>query len=93
MEPFGPLNQSRFGFGVVGIRHATIHRAYRRTLFLIEKSHAFSAFVGDNIIDIFLDGGMIAAVKFPLGAAFVNSGIGAFRFAGAAIYTFFSDYS
>jgi hypothetical protein len=81
MEPDGPFDQSLLRFRVVRIGDATIHRADRRTLFLIEKAHAFGALVGNDIVDIFLERRMVVAVKFPLGAALVNRRVGAFGFA------------
>src|ERR1700722_16788838 len=89
MQHAGALDQHFFGLGNVGIGDATIDRAYRGALFLIEEADAFGALVGDDVIDVVLDRGLCRAVEFPLRAAFVNRGVGAFRLAGTAVDAFF----
>src|SRR5580704_2192878 len=89
MEHAGALDQHFFGLGNVGVGDAAVDRAYRRTLFLIEEADALGAFVGDDIIDVFFDRGLGRAVEFPLRAALVNRGVGAFRLARTAVDAFF----
>src|ERR1700674_270438 len=55
MEHASALDQNLFGLGNVGIGDAAIDRAHRRALFLIEEADALGAFVGDDVIDVFLD--------------------------------------
>ena len=92
MKPPGPFDESILGFGVLRVGDTAIHRAYRGALFLIEKTDALGAFVGNDVVDILLERRMMVAVQFPLGAAFINRRIRAFGFAGPAIDTFLSDY-
>src|SRR5258708_4026793 len=90
MEHASALDQHFFGLGNVGIRNAAINRAYRGALFLIEEADALGAFIGHDVIDVFLDRGLVRAVEFPLRAAFVNRGVGALGLASTAVNAFFS---
>src|ERR1700719_933883 len=83
------LDQYLFGFGNVRVGDAAIDRAHRGALFLIEEADALGAFVGDDVIDVFLDRRLGRAVEFPLRAALVNRGVGALRLARAAVDAFF----
>src|SRR5271155_1746967 len=89
MQHARTLDQHLFGLRNVGIRNAAIHRAYRGALLLIEEADALGAFVGDNIIDVFLDRGLVSAVEFPLRAAFINRGVRALRLASTAVDALF----
>src|SRR5215472_3060901 len=83
------LDQHFFGLGNVWIGDAAIDRTHRRALLLIEEADALGAFVGHDIIDVFLDRRTGRAVEFPLRAAFVDRGVGTLRLARAAIDAFF----
>src|ERR1700723_2667176 len=84
------LDQHLFGLRNVWVRNAAIDRAYGRTLFLVEEADTLGALVGDDVVDVVLDRRLVRAVEFPLRAAFVNRGVGAFRLAGTAVNAFFS---
>src|SRR5271155_5472283 len=81
MEHARALNQHLFGLWNVGVRDAAIDRAYRRALLLIEEADALGALVGDDVVDVVLQRGLVRAVEFPLRAAFVNRGVGTLRLA------------
>src|SRR5208337_1774476 len=91
MQHASAFDQHLFGLGNVGIRDAAIDRAYRRALFLVEKADAFGALVGDDVIDVLLDRGLVGAVEFPLRAAFINRGVGALGLARTAVDAFFCN--
>src|SRR5208337_2995041 len=92
MEHASALDKDLFGLGNLGVRKAAIDRANRRALFLVEEADAFGAFVGDDIVEVVPDRGRGRAVEFPLRAAFVNRGVGAFRLARTAVNAFFCYY-
>src|SRR6202167_831557 len=62
MQHARALDQHLFGLGNVGVRDAAINRTDRGALFLVEEADALGAFVGDNIIDVVLDRGLVRAV-------------------------------
>ena len=47
----------------VGVRDATIHRAYRGALLLVKKPYAFGTFFGRDVIDILRQRRMLFAVR------------------------------
>src|SRR6202167_5344926 len=90
MQHARSLDQHLFGLGNVGIGVAANDRAYGRALLLIEEADALGALVGDDVVDVVLDRGLVRAVEFPLRAAFIDRGVRAFRLARTAVNAFFS---
>jgi hypothetical protein len=85
-------DQLIFALWVVGIRNAAIDRANRGALLLIEEPDALRALLGDDVIDVRGNRGMLVAVVLPLCPAFVNGRVGALRLACSAVDAFFRDH-
>src|SRR5262245_6211599 len=77
---------------IVGIRHAAVDRADRRALLLVEKPDALRALLGDNVIDVLLEGGMALPVVLPRGPALVDRRVRALGLAGAAVDALCGDH-
>jgi hypothetical protein len=81
-----------FRFGMISVRNATIDGANSRALFLIKMPDAFRALFRNDVVEIRRKRLAGLAIQFPLHAACIDGGVGALRFAGTAIDTFFSDF-
>jgi hypothetical protein len=53
MEHASASDQHSFGFRNIRIGNAAVDRAGRGTFLVIEKSYAFSAFAGKDVINVF----------------------------------------
>src|SRR5437867_12925579 len=78
--------------GIVGVRHAAVDRAHRRALLLIEKPDALRALLGDDVIDVLLEGGMALPVVLPGNPAFVDGRVRALGLTGPAVDALGSDH-
>src|SRR6202167_2722452 len=62
MQHARALDQHLFGLGNIWVRDAAIDRAYCRALFLVEEADALCALVGDDVVDVAFDRGLVRAV-------------------------------
>jgi hypothetical protein len=79
MERAGPVDQYFLDLWNFRVGNAAVDGTYGRTFFVIDKAHAFGAFLGNDVIDIFGERRMALAVEFPRRFAFVDSIIGTTR--------------
>src|SRR5205814_6076571 len=78
--------------GIVGVRHAAVDRTHRRALLLIEKPDALRALLGDDVIDVLLQGGMALPLVLPGDPAFVDGRVRALGLTGPAVDALGSDH-
>src|SRR5213593_4389015 len=78
--------------GILGVRHAAVDRTHRRALLLIEKPDALRALLGDDVIDVLLQGGMALPLVLPGDPAFVDGRVRALGLTGPAVDALGSDH-
>src|SRR5690349_1934979 len=84
--------QLLLGLGVVGIRHAAVDGTHGGALLLVEKAHALRALLGNDVVNVLLEGGMALPVVPPCRAALVDGGVRALRLARPAVDALRSDH-
>src|SRR5262245_48125660 len=92
VELLGASDQHRFAFNDIRVRYATVHWTYCRARFMIIKSHAFGAFLRDDVENSVCDCRMFSTIQVPFYAALIDRGVGAFRFTGPTVDALASDH-